>query len=190
MAKIYQPQTRNQETPQGLFSWQVFRTEEQARQWLIENADPTQQYDIIEYDETDIEDYKFVRSDFSKRAEELEKELWKLRDKEIDLITDCMREKKSLFGFTDFDPDTLEINEDAELNVDEFSMGTICPYCACIDVYFIGMKYVETPGDKHNPYRIDVYYMDENTETIDVCDLSNVIADSRCVLVKLIKNFA
>ena len=60
MTKIYQPQTRNQETPQGLFSWQVFRTEEEARLWLTEYGDPEEQYDIIEYDENDIEDYEFV----------------------------------------------------------------------------------------------------------------------------------
>ena len=60
MTKIYQPQTKDKELPQGLFSWQVFKSEEHARYWLTEYADPTQQYDIIEYDETDIEDYEFV----------------------------------------------------------------------------------------------------------------------------------
>lgn len=189
MAKIYQPQTRNQETPQGLFSWQVFRTEEQARYWLAEYADPEQQYDIIEYDETDIEDYKFVKSDFSQKAEELEEEMWKLRDKERNLIFDCMKEFKSLFAFREFDPSTLEINEDAELDIDNFSMGTICPYCECQDVYFIGMEYNETPNDKHNPFSIDVYYIDTDYN-IGVTDLSNVLADSRCVLVELIKDYA
>lgn len=190
MPKIYQPQTKNQETPQGLFSWQVFRTEEQARQWLIENADPCEQYDIIAYDDTDIEDYKFVESEFSGRATELEKELWKLRDKEIDLITDCMREKKTLFGFSDFDKEELMINDDVYFESDYFEMGTICPYCTSTDVYFIGMEYIETPEDKHNPYRINVYYVEEDCATIGVTDLSNVLADSRCVLVSLIKNYA
>lgn len=61
MAKIYQPQTKEGMLPEGLYSWQVFKTREQAWHWLTEHADPTQQYDIIEYDETDIEDFSFVR---------------------------------------------------------------------------------------------------------------------------------
>lgn len=48
--------------PDGLFSFQVFRTKEQAEKWIREHPDSLNgcPYEIMEYHENDIEDYTLI----------------------------------------------------------------------------------------------------------------------------------
>ena len=48
--------------PDGLFSFEVFRTKEQAEKWLREHPDSLngRSYEIIEYHENDIEEYTLI----------------------------------------------------------------------------------------------------------------------------------
>lgn len=49
--------------PYELFSWQVFKTKENAEKWAKENLyDSEKEMDMVikEYNEDDIEDYSFV----------------------------------------------------------------------------------------------------------------------------------
>jgi len=56
MEKYYQPQRRDQTIPRELYSWQVFVSREDAEKWLVGFAYDPADFDIIEYDENDIED--------------------------------------------------------------------------------------------------------------------------------------
>lgn len=127
---------------------------------------------------------------FSQRAKELEDERYSLYSKEVELIVETMKEKKSLFGFDKFDKEELLINDDAYFESDQFEMGKICTYFLPNDVYFIGMEYIETPENKRKPYSINVYYVEEDCATLGVTDLSEVLPESRCLLIDLIRGYA
>lgn len=65
--KIYQIEIFNeageQNVPMGLFDWQVFETKEDAQAYVETYADEFVgvKYDIVEYDEDDIEDYSIIK---------------------------------------------------------------------------------------------------------------------------------
>lgn len=62
MAKYYQPQRRDFTIPREMYSWQVFRSREDAVKWLIGFAYEPADFDIIEYDENDIEDSVIINA--------------------------------------------------------------------------------------------------------------------------------
>ena len=65
--KIYQVEIKHPETkewviPNDLFSFQVFGTNNDAEIWVEKNINPMlTPYRILEYNESDIEDYQFVK---------------------------------------------------------------------------------------------------------------------------------
>ena len=59
--KLYQPiSKKNNELPSELYSWQVFLTKRNAIRWLMMMDYDIDDFDIMEYDECDIEDYSVV----------------------------------------------------------------------------------------------------------------------------------
>lgn len=56
MAKYYQPQRRDFTIPQELYSWQVFLSKEDAKKWLIGFGYNPADFDIMEYEDNEIED--------------------------------------------------------------------------------------------------------------------------------------
>lgn len=59
--KIYQPISKEtKELPFELYSWQVFASEEDAKRWLTIQYYNPDGFDIVEYNESDIEDYAIV----------------------------------------------------------------------------------------------------------------------------------
>ena len=51
------------DVPNGMFSFQAFRTEEECRQWLINNNYEPGDFDICEYCNDDIEDLTLIDAD-------------------------------------------------------------------------------------------------------------------------------
>lgn len=60
MKKYYQPQRRDFTIPREMYSWQVFRSREDAVKWLIGFAYEPAEFDIIEYEGDEIEDYVII----------------------------------------------------------------------------------------------------------------------------------
>lgn len=59
--KIYQPISKEtKELPFELYSWQVFLTKKNVIRWLIMQYYNPNDFNIEEYDESDIEDYSIV----------------------------------------------------------------------------------------------------------------------------------
>lgn len=57
MAKYYQPQRKDWTIPTELYSWQVFQSREDAQKWLVGFGYDLSDFDIVEYEGDDIEDY-------------------------------------------------------------------------------------------------------------------------------------
>ena len=55
----YQPE-KNGEMPEELWSFQVFKSEEIAREWLWQHGYDADEWDIIEYHNDDIEEPTFI----------------------------------------------------------------------------------------------------------------------------------
>lgn len=62
MAKYYQPQRRDWTIPTELCPWQVFQSREAAQKWLVGFGYDLSDFDIIEYDENDIEDSVIINA--------------------------------------------------------------------------------------------------------------------------------
>ncbi len=68
MKTLYQPEWYHDDgtnidyggVPDGLYSWQVFSTEEAAKEWLIDNDYDVNDFVIKKYTEEDIEDYTII----------------------------------------------------------------------------------------------------------------------------------
>ena len=65
--KVYQPYIYQDDgtnigwnLPDGLFSWQVFSSEDEAEWWLVENGYDPDDCVIEDYDEEDIEDLQII----------------------------------------------------------------------------------------------------------------------------------
>ena len=56
MEKYYQPQRRDFTIPNEMYSWQVFQSREDATKWLVGFGYDLSEFDIIEYEDDDIED--------------------------------------------------------------------------------------------------------------------------------------
>lgn len=59
MNKIYYQPLVNGELPEGLFSFQVFKTAEDAKDWMVEHGIEGV-YDILEYQDDEIENPTFI----------------------------------------------------------------------------------------------------------------------------------
>ena len=57
MEKHYQPQRKDLTIPTELYSWQVFKSREDAQKWLVGFGYDLSDFDIVEYKGDDIEDY-------------------------------------------------------------------------------------------------------------------------------------
>lgn len=60
MEKYYQPQRRDFTIPQEMYSWQVFQSREDAQKWLVGFGYDLSDFDILEYEGDDIEDYVII----------------------------------------------------------------------------------------------------------------------------------
>lgn len=59
--KIYQlVSKKDNELPKGLYSWQVFLTKKDALRWLMLYNYNLEDYNIVEYNKDDIEDWSVV----------------------------------------------------------------------------------------------------------------------------------
>ena len=82
--KYYQPQYEDGEMPEGLWSFQVFRSEQEAIDWAEKHLDGDREIEIHEYCNDDIEDVTLIDSDG-----DVIPKIEDLSDEEIaDLITD------------------------------------------------------------------------------------------------------
>ena len=61
--KYYQPQYEDGEMPEGLWSFQVFRSEQEAIDWAEKHLDGDREIEIHEYCNDDIEDVTLIDSD-------------------------------------------------------------------------------------------------------------------------------
>ena len=60
MKKYYQPQRRDFTIPREMYSWQVFPSREDAQKWLVGFGYDLSDFDILEYEGDDIEDYVII----------------------------------------------------------------------------------------------------------------------------------
>ena len=60
MRKIYYQPERNGEIPEELFSFQVFKNEETAMDWLWQHDYDEDEWNIVEYHDDDIEEPTFI----------------------------------------------------------------------------------------------------------------------------------
>lgn len=104
--------------PNGLYSWQVFHTYEEAENWALKNLSSNEEVEIKEYNPEDIEDYVYVNPKYKEfKVFDIE---WDVDEWDIDHADEADLPEKIELIITEDDVDNLDDNDDIEEFIEDY----------------------------------------------------------------------